>query len=72
MRYMNRYELILLSSTVPHVLLPRLCSIIQIAKHTITLTAVYAVDSLLSVAKETEIFHDMFVSGGSSMGKKNF
>ena len=46
------------------------CSIIQIAKHTITLTTEYAVDSLLSVAKETEFFHDMFESGGSFMKKK--
>lgn len=36
-----------------------LCLIIQIAKYTIILTAVYAADSVLSVAKETEFFHDI-------------
>lgn len=45
-------------------------SIIQIGEHTITLTAVYAVDWLLSVARETEFFHDTFESGGSFMKKK--
>ena len=61
-----------LSCLAPQFLTPSCpgCSIIQIAKHTITLTAVYAVDSLSSVAKETEFFHDLFESGGSFMKKK--